>query len=421
MRLPATTRRGFLGSSLAAGLGMAFAPGLESVFGAAGAAGKAKACILVWLNGGPSHIDTFDPKPGAKSAGQFKAIDTAVAGIRFSEHLPSLAARAGHLAVIRSMTSKEEDHERAYHLLHTGREPDESVDMPSLGAVLTREQPSEGDLPAFVSIQGDSAGAGFLGLEYAPLVINDLDNPVANISLPEDVDPARHARRLGALAALNRGFARRADAERVADSERLAAKALRFQRSTALTAFQIAEEPDSVRESYGATGDTPDFGKACILARRLVEQGVRFVEVRLDGWDTHDNNFGQVAALCGQLDPALAALIGDLAERGLLDETLVVCLGEFGRTPKINPQNGRDHWAHAFSALVAGGGVRGGQVIGATDAEGAQVADRPVTVSDLFATLLAAKGLDPAKQYTTPQGRPIRIADKGQVVQELFR
>jgi len=419
--LPPTTRRGFLGSSLAAGLGLAFSPGMQRIFGAEGSSPTAKACILVWLNGGPSHIDTFDPKPGAKTNGPFKAIGAAAPGMQFCEHLPKLAEQAGRLALIRSMTSKEEDHDRAYRLLHTGSEPNETVDMPSLGAVLTRERPSDGDLPGFVSIQGESAGAGFLGLEYAPFVIDDLDNPVANIALPEGIDLARQSRRLRALESLNHGFARRADSERVADNGRLTAKALRFQRSPALNAFQLGDEPSSVLEAYGAVGDTPQFGKSCIMARRLIEQGVRFVEVRLDGWDTHDNNFATVAELLGQLDPALAALLADLSDRGLLDETLVVCLGEFGRTPKINPQNGRDHWAHAFSALIAGGGVRGGQVIGATDAEGAEVIDRPVSVSDLFATLLTAKGLDPAKQYVTPEGRPIRIADKGQVVHELFR
>jgi len=424
--LPPTTRRRFLSSSLAAGLGMAFSPGRQRIFGAEAAtpnatSPKAKACILVWLNGGPSHIDTFDPKPGAKTNGPFAAIDTAVPGMRLCEHLPKLAQQAGRFALIRSMTSKEEDHDRAYRLLHTGAEPNDTVDMPSLGAVITHEQPSDGDLPAFVSIQGDSAGAGFLGLEYAPLIINDLDNPVVNIAVPEGIDEPRQLRRLRALESLNKGFAKRADSDLTADSERLTAKALRFQRSPSLKAFQIGEEPEGTLERYGAVGDTPLFGKSCIMARRLIEQGVRFVEVRLDGWDTHDNNFAQVGGLLGQLDPALAALIADLADRNLLDETLVACIGEFGRTPKINPQNGRDHWAHAFSALVAGGGIRGGQVIGATDAEGAEVSDRPVSVSDLFATLLTAKGLDPARQVTTPQGRPIKIADKGQVVQELFR
>ena len=419
--LPPTTRRGFLGSSLAAGLGLAFSPGLERILGVEATSPKAKACILVWLNGGPSHIDTFDPKPEAKTNGPFKAIDTSAAGMRFCEHLPKLAAQASRLALIRSMTSKEEDHDRAYRLLHTGSEPNETVDMPSLGSVVTHQRPSEGDLPAFVSIQGESAGAGFLGLEYAPFVIDDLDNPVGNIVLPEGIDAGRQSRRLRALESLNKGFSKRADSERVADDERLAAKALRFQRSPALKALQISEEASSVLETYGAVGDAPQFGKSCIMARRLVEQGVRFIEVRLDGWDTHDNNFTTVAELLGQLDPALAALIADLADRGLLDSTLVVCIGEFGRTPKINPQNGRDHWAHAFSVVIAGGGVRGGQVIGATDAEGAEVTDRPVSVSDLFATLLTAKGLDPSKPYTTPDGRPIRIADKGQVVHELFR
>lgn len=413
------TRRGFLEASLLSGLGLAFAQGARG--GQAKAMPtKAKACILIWLNGGPSHIDTFDPKPGTETGGPFGTVATQMAGVRFCEHLKRLAAVSDRLAVIRSLHSKEEDHDRAYRMLHTGSIPTEAVDMPSLGALLAREAHSAHDLPRFVSLLGESHGPGFLGLEFAPLVVNDLDNPIPNLTPGEGVDAGRLRRRLTAVARLNQSFAARTDGPTVADLARLTDQAVRLAASPDVGAFQLSEEPAEVLERYGAAGDNPLFGRACILARRLVERGTAFVEVRLDGWDTHENNFASVGNLLAQLDPALAALISELSERGLLDQTLLVCMGEFGRTPQINPQNGRDHWAHVFSALVAGGGVAGGQVIGASDALGAEVADRPVTVPDLIASLLWAAGSDPQTLYTTPEGRPVRIADGGEVVRELF-
>jgi uncharacterized protein (DUF1501 family) len=414
------SRREFLATSLVGTLGLALSPGLQRLLAKEGQARRAKACVLIWLNGGPSHIDTWDPKPGADTNGPFQAIDTRIPGVKISEHLPKLA-KSDRLTLIRSLTSREADHDRAYTFLHTGNPREETVEYPALGSVVAREWTGEeSDLPAFVAINGGSAGPGFFGVDYAPHVITDLSAPVANITPPEGVDDKRVERRMKALEMLNKSFGRRADSERVADQVRLTARAERFRKSPALKAFDLSNEKKEALEAYGADKDDAVFAKACVLARRLVENGVRFVEVTLDGWDTHADNFNQVQTLEQQLDPAFAALLTDLAERGLLDETLVLCMGEFGRTPTINGQNGRDHWSDAFSVALAGGGIKGGQVIGATDDKGEQVKERPVTVPDLYATLLSAFGVDGNKVYRTPGGRPIKLASKGKAVTELF-
>jgi hypothetical protein len=429
------TRRGFLGAGLASTLGLALSPAFQKLLGKEASGRRARACILLWLNGGPSHIDTLDPKPGQPTNGPFKAIATRVAGVQVSEHLPRLAEQANHLAIVRSLTSKEADHDLAYQLLHTGNLRSETVEYPALGSVVAREWTGEdGDLPAYVALNGSAPGAGFFGVEFAPYVVGNLDAPIDNLGLPEGVDEKRRQRQLQALATLNAGFARRVDRESVAEQERFTARAGRLRHSPALKAFDLGSEKPATLAAYGAPpppmkappeGEAAmeqgsPFGKACLIARRLVEHGVRFVEVTLDGWDTHADNFNAVTGLSRQLDAGLAGLVGDLAARGLLGQTLVVCLGEFGRTPEINPQQGRDHWSEVFSAVLAGGGVRGGQVLGASDAKGAHVKDRPVTVPDLYATLLSAFGVSGTQQYRTPEGRPIRLAEKGKVVTELF-
>jgi uncharacterized protein (DUF1501 family) len=414
------TRRQFLGLSLAGTLSLALSPSLQRLAAADRPGSRVKACILVWLNGGPSHIDTFDPKPGADTNGPFKAIDTAVPGMQFSEHLPRLAKQAKHLAVVRSLTSREQDHDRAYQYLHTGNARDETVEYPALGSVMAHEWTGEeSDLPSYVALNGGSATAGFLGADVSPYFVGDLNAPVANVALPEGIDEKRLDRRLKALTAFNKGLTGRADPDRIAEHERLTRRAARFRKSPALKAFDLGGEKPETLAAYRADKDEATFAKACVMARRLVENGVRFVEVTLDGWDTHGDNFTQVATLLKQLDPALATLISDLSDRGLLAQTMVLCMGEFGRTPKINENNGRDHWSDAFSAVLAGGGLKVGQPVGASDAKGEQVKEKPVSVPDLYATLLAACGIDGKKVYRTPGGRPIKLADKGKVVKEL--
>ncbi len=423
------TRRDFLRASLAGTLGLALSPQFQKLLAGQASRAKAKACILLWLEGGPSHLDTFDPKPGAETGGPFKAINTTVPGIRISEHLPQLAQQANHFTILRSLTSREADHERAVYYLHTGNLRDETVEHPGLGSVVARAwSGQEGDLPSYVVLNGNGSGAGFFGLDYAPYVVADLNDPIGNLVPPEEVNEARQRRRLKALADLNAGFARRVDQTSVAEQDRLQARALRLQKSPALKAFQLEEEKVERREAYGIQekkeGDEEDarmnFNRSCLMARRLVQHGVRFVEVTLDGWDTHEDNFNQVKTLSSYLDRGFAALLADLREQGLLDSTLVVCMGEFGRTPEINAAQGRDHHSQAFSVVVAGGGVRGGQVLGATDARGEKIKDRPITVPDLYASLLAACGIDGNKTYRTPEGRPIKLADKGKLIEGLL-
>ena len=425
---PLATRRQFLGTGVVGALGLALSPAMQRLLAAEGAGRRAKACILVWLNGGPSHIDTFDPKPSAPTGGPFKAIDTAVPGLRLSEHFPKLAQQAKHLAVVRSLTSPEADHDRAFSYLHTGNQQQDTVEYPALGSVVAAEWGRQaGDLPPFITIHGNGPTAGFLGIEHAPHAIADVTAPPANIALPEGVDEVRVARRMKALARLNKDFSGRSDAAKVEEVARSSGKAESFRRSPALKVFDLTREPRSVLAAYGVKLDPPKegeeapptFGRALLLARRLIEQGVPFVEVFLDGWDTHEKNFPEVQRLSGLLDPALAALLADLHARSLLENTLVLCLGEFGRTPAVNATQGRDHHAEVFSALLAGGGVKGGQVIGKSDDKGEKVKDRPVTVPDLYATLLTLFGLKPDRTYRV-SGRPIKLADKATVVREVL-
>ena len=410
------SRRDFLRLSLTGGLVWAASRRLA----AEEARTKAKAAVLVFLEGGPSHIDTFDPKPGQDTGGPFKAIDTKIAGVQFSEHFSKLAAAADKLAVIRSLTSPEGDHDRASTLLHTGYQPSPALAYPAVGAVLTRELASaDADVPTFVSF-GDTTGPGYLGPQFGPLIVGDPNNILANRELPGGFTEQRQNRRLKALDALNAGFGRTSDAALAADFTQLSQRANRFRQSPALAPVDWAAAEPKAWETYGGTAGDGNVARMFLAARKLLEGGAKFIEIKIGGWDTHSDNFNQVTALAAPLDAALAAFLADLETRGLLGQTLVACFGEFGRAPKINGDNGRDHHNAVFTALLAGGGVRGGQAIGRSDAKGAEVADRPVAVADLHATLLAAFGVDPARQYRTPEGRPIKLTNGGQVVKEAF-
>jgi hypothetical protein len=399
-------------SFLRLGLGGAFSLWAAPLFGASTRKGRARACIVLWLNGGPSHVDTFDPKPGSR----FKAIPTRVPGLELCEHLPQLAEQAQHLCVLRGMTSKEGNHDRARHLLHTGYIPNPTVAHPSLGGWVSEELGDpRSQLPTFVSISGPSERAGFLGVEHDPFVVLNPGEPPANTEYPKDVDMVRFLRRKSALDALEADFAQRTRDRMVTDRRAVYAKAVRMMYAPRLRAFSIGDEPDSLRAAYG----TSEFGRGCLLARRLVEAGVPFVEVMLDGWDTHQDNFGRTRKLMQVLDPAFATLIKDLHERDLLRSTLVACLGEFGRTPKINENEGRDHHPRAWSAVVAGGGLRRGFVHGATDGDGATVTAQPTSVPDLFATLAHELGIDPDRSLPTPLGRPLAVTDGGKPIRAL--
>lgn len=413
------SRRGVMQVGVGGLLSMLFAQWLDprSASAAAAPQQKAKSCILLWMNGGPSHLETWDPKPGTATGGPTKSIRTRVEGIEVAEHLPQVAEVADQLAIIRGMTSKEGNHQRAQYLMHTGYAPNPTVTHPSLGAWVSEELGDpDFDLPNFVSISGPSLSAGFLGVQYGPLVINQPGQLPQNTGYAGSVNDARFATRTRALAQLESDFAVRTGDAKVRGRQSVYGKAVRLMRTPRLKAFDISEEPDAVKSAYGDT----NFGRGCLMARRLVESGVKFVEVVLDGWDTHQNNFERVAKQAGAFDPAMAMLIQDLKRRDLLDSTLVIWMGEFGRTPTINGSEGRDHYPAAWSAALAGGGVRGGQVYGQTDAEGRKVVDRPVAVPDLFATIATVLGMNPGKTFQTPTGRPISITEKGTPIRDLL-
>lgn len=378
---------------------------------------KAKSCIMLWMNGGPSHIDTFDPKPGSASGGSFKAISTRQSGVSICEHMPQIANVMDKMALLRGVSSKEGNHQRASELGHTGHVPNPTVQAPAIGAWVARKRPTPGlMLPSFVSLAGPSAGAGFFGNPYDPFVVQSPGE------LPEDLVPARsvgearEARRRALLDGMESEFEARTHDPQVASRRALYAKARAMMGSPAVRAFEIGDEPEATRAAYGDT----DFGRGCLVARRLVETGVPFVEVALDGWDTHQNGFERVKSRLDILDPAMATLLSDLAARNLLDSTLVVWMGEFGRTPRINGDDGRDHHPGAFSVAMAGGGVRGGVVHGETDADGATVVKDPTAVPDVIATIAQLMGIDPSSEELSPAGRPIEVTQRGKPIAAIL-
>jgi uncharacterized protein (DUF1501 family) len=380
---------------------------------------RGMACILLFMRGGPSQLETFDPKPGHANGGPTKASATAALGIRIAESWTNVGKAMKDIALIRSLTSREGEHQRATYQLHTGYIPAGGVKHPSLGSIVASEiAPDEFDLPHFVSVgnRATTVGSGFLGMSYAPFVVGNPMQMPSNVELPQGVTSKRLERRLDLLKDLEQDFAEAGGGPRVEGHAALYESAAQMVLSPRLKAFDVSQEKDAVRRRYGQT----PFGQGCLLARRLVEQGVTFVEVESNGWDTHQNNFKRVESLTETVDPAFAALVTELKERGLLERTLVIWMGEFGRTPRINPNTGRDHFPRAFNVALAGGGIKGGRVIGATSADGTTVTDRPVGVADLFCTFCHALGINPRKENQTPQGRPIKIVDAGQPVKELF-
>jgi hypothetical protein len=412
----ALSRRGFLrrlGAGTAAVAGLGWLDWLTLHADEVRKAGKS--VILLWMAGGPSQFETFDPKPGAETQGPTRAIPTAVPGIDIAEHWTKLAAVTKDLTFIRSMTSKEGNHGRATYLLHTGYPPSGGIVHPGLGSLVASEiGPADFDLPSFVSIQGQSVGPSFLGVQYAPFVVTDPNRPPDNLAAPVAAD--RLQRRLGLLKELEEPFARAGAAEQVRDHQALYGQTAQMVLSPRAKGFDLSAEPEKVREAYGRS----PFGQGCLMARRLVEAGVTFIEVQSSGWDTHGNELPTLKKLIPPVDQGTAALLADLKLRGLLENTLVVWMGEFGRQPRINLTAGRDHFPTAFNVALAGCGVKGGQVIGATDPLGTDVAERPVTVPDLFCTFCRALGINPRKENQSNVGRPLRIVEGGQAVAEVF-
>ncbi len=376
-------------------------------------------CVVLFMHGGASQIDTFDPKPGSANGGEFRTI-ASKSGVAISEHLPGLAQRMDRLALIRSLTAREGNHERARMLMHTGYAPQGGVEHPGFGAHVAR-MAELGDpdhaMPGQVSINLPGQEPGYLGAAHAAFTVADASKPVRNLAPPVPMTAARRDRRVELWRELDDRFARDHAGPRVTGARALGERAVAMTNATELGAFELDQESAATRARYG----TGSFADGCLMARRLLESGVAFVEVGMRGWDTHEDNFARVRKLSGELDKAMSALIDDLVGSGLWADTLLVWLGDFGRSPRINQRGGRDHFPAISSVVLGGGPIRAGQVIGSTDRDGESIVDRPVTVPDLFTTLASVLGIDPGETHVTPAGRPVTTVDEaGKRIDELL-
>jgi len=409
------TRRSMLGLSSATILGMPIAQMLAR----AGETKKAKAehVILFWCGGGMSHIDTWDPKPGRPVAGEFSPINTSAEGVQISSIFPQLAKQMHHAALIRSIAGTNGAHGRASYQLQTSYNQSANLIHPGIGSIVAHEKDRLGDLPSFITISGNARRAGYLGQRCEAYFVGRPGEKDPYLAFPAGITQVRGNKRLDILAKMNLRNARGLDADKSKAVDTATREAVNLMRSPALKAFELKGEDPKTVARYG---DTP-FGRGALLARRLVETGVRFVQVNRGGFDTHNNNFPAMQNHGDVMDPALASLISDLAGSGKLAKTLVLVLSEFGRTPRINTNAGRDHHARCFSCFMAGGGIRGGQVIGKSDEDAMLPAERPVNPHDLHASLCHALGIDAAKEVKTPLGRPMRLINEGaKPVMELF-
>jgi len=409
------TRRSMLGLSSATMLGMPIAQMLAR----AGETQKAKAehVILFWCGGGMSHIDTWDPKPGRPVAGEFSPINTSAEGVQISSIFPQLAKQMHHAALIRSIAGTNGAHGRASYQLQTSYNQSANLIHPGIGSIVAHEKDRLGDLPSFITISGNARRAGYLGQRCEAYYVGRPGEKDPYLAFPSDITRVRGNKRLDILAKMNLRNVRGLDAGKAKAVDTATREAVNLMRSPALKAFELKGEDPKTVTRYG---DTP-FGRGAMLARRLVETGVRFVQVNRGGFDTHNNNFPAMQNHGDVMDPALASLISDLAASGKLAKTLVLVLSEFGRTPRINTNAGRDHHARCFSCFMAGGGIRGGQVIGESDKDAMLPAERPVNPHDLHASLCHALGIDAAKEVKTPLGRPMRLINEGaKPVMELF-
>jgi len=395
-------------------------------------------CILLWMSGGPSQMDTFDLKPEHENGGEFAAIETSAPGLRISEHLPKLAKLGDRLAVVRGLNTREGDHGRGTFLMRTGHPPMGPIQYPSIGATLSHQLGGDGTagLPGYVCVSPfrvfsqDAFGPGFLGPRFGPLVVGASDvygapaAPQGNNGQPPPFPELRVQSMDRAAGITEARFNKRLEIWKRLQSDFLATRlegapkthntvyegAVRLMGSEDAGVFDLAEEPEALREEYGRT----EFGQGCLLARRLVERGVPFVEVSLGGgagWDTHADNFNQVANLSRNLDAGWATLMNDLSQRGLLDSTTIVWMGEFGRTPTINTNGGRDHFPNAWSCVLAGGGIAGGQAYGKTSDDGNEVVDGKVGVGDVLATLCEALGVSSDTMQQSNIGRPLPVTE----------
>lgn len=379
----------------------------------------AKHVIYLFMSGGMSHIDTFDPKPGKATQGPIQALKTSADGIQVSQYFPRLADHMDKVCVMNSLTSRQGAHEQAQYIMRTSYEKRGTIQHASLGAWHHRMAGRlNRTLPGHVVVGGgaDLPSAGYFPPQYQALPIGSADAGLQNATLPRGISEDRFLRRLERLEALNQSFRATHEHRAVNAYQDAYEDAVRLMRSSDVAAFDIGLESSAVSAAYGDTS----FGKGCLLARRLVEHGVRFVEVMSGGWDTHSDNFTALESRCPDIDQGLAALLADLDARGLLRETLIVLCTEFGRTPDIDEDDGRNHYPKAFSGLLAGGGIRGGQRFGKTDAEGRDIIDDPVSVQDFNATIAHACGIPTDHVVMSPSGRPFKVADKGDAVTSIF-
>ena len=381
----------------------------------------AQSVIYLYMSGGMSHLDTFDTKPGAATQGPVESIKTTADGIQVSHYFPQMANQMDKVAVINSMNSTQGAHAQGRYFMHTSYTMRGTVQHPDLGAWtsyhLGKKNPT---LPANIKIGGNSSGlgGGFLETRHAALPIGDPTAGLQHSQLPRGIDEARFSKRMQRLKKMNQAFTSKYDTKHARAYAEMYDEAVRLMKSEDLKAFDLSQENEVTRLAYG---DNP-FGQACLLARRLVENNVRFIEVDNGGWDTHDDNFGKLEDKCAVLDQAMAALLADLSARGLLESTLVVLATEFGRTPTIHPErnNGRNHYPNAFTCLLAGGGIQGGMRYGKTDAEGREIEEDMVAVPDFNATIAYALGIPLEKEVYSPSMRPFRVADKGAPLKKLF-
>lgn len=420
------TRRNFVKIGVLGGLGLTLPDVLEmQAVAAAPKSARAKSVIVLWLGGGPSHIDTWDPKPEAPQdyRGEFSAIPCKGADFQISEHLPKMAAVGDKFSILRSMTHPIPDHAIGTTYMLTGYPRIAGFEYPGFGSMVAAEMGWQKNMPPYVAVPGPigEAGPGYLGSDGSPFSAGDPGNPnyrVRDIILPDNVSGDRLARRREFLSAADTMVRTGKSNDPVTGLDNFYNKAFDLVTSAdTRKAFDIASEDQKLRESYGRNS----LGQGLLLARRLVESGVRFVTVSRGGWDNHGGIFNALRnGLLPQLDRGLSALLTDLSARGLLDDTMVLCMGDFGRTPKVNMTGGRDHWSRVFSVVMAGGGVQGGRAIGTSNPKGEEPADRPIRPQDLSFTLFESLGIDPGKIYHTPTGRPIRIAENGQTIKELL-
>jgi hypothetical protein len=379
-----------------------------------------KAAILLWMSGGPSTIDIWDLKPGAPTGGQFKPISTA-GDVQICEHMPMTAKIMDKLAIVRSMSTREADHMRGRYYMHTGYVPNPNIEHPSYGAVIAHELPrdeSELQIPPFVAVDGASEGPGFLGMAYSPFRV-DSNGQVRNLEMA-GIDESRLYQRMKALDMIEKSFISQNRGSAAKDHEAVLKKTLNVMTSAQMDAFKVAKEPKEVQDRYG----NDRFGKGCLMARRLVEAGVPFVEVDLGGWDNHQGIFNILSqgpqAKLPILDRGMSALVEDLNQRGLLQDTAIIWMGEFSRTPRINGNAGRDHWARSWSVVVGGAGMKGGIAVGKTNEDGTAVDTEPYTSQDVMASICKALGISLETTFTSKNGRPMKIANSGKVIKELF-